>query len=460
VYEFIADNTIEHVWSSAGTASSNLTPSRSISTGDLDNNGRQEILLAIGRDQNETDHGLHVFEWDGINDNGYGDGNPICCCPVIGDWTTGNTENIAVDDLDNDGREEFIYLNNGRSLHDGIFIYSCTGEFSLGNISWIEEAVFTRTNDDFSGSPVSVVCGDLDSDGYREAITSIYDDGAFFIIEATGTDQYTKRAYFKTTPGTDDFCIKDIILTDFDQDNKQDILFNLFNQGKIGLVHGISTLEELTDASYTSFIIDNIPSSYGLAYNDQDNDGNPNLYIAQGENGCLIDVEYAGAGDPTLQENYMVNHIFWDQDNLSQGSFAVNAPQVDLDGDNLKEIIVTFIEGVADPDKIWFRVFEIDPETKISQWQINTPATCVLMQNYPNPFNSLTRISFSLLHHQFVTLEVYNSLGQKVGTLLNRKLPPGSHNVEFDASTLPSGAYFYRIKAGMFKEVRKMILLR
>jgi hypothetical protein len=89
-----------------------------------------------------------------------------------------------------------------------------------------------------------------------------------------------------------------------------------------------------------------------------------------------------------------------------------------------------------------------------------SPFTFALLQNYPNPFNPSTKITFTLPKPEHSTLAVYNTLGQRVATLLNTKMTAGSHDVTFDASALPSGIYFYRIQAGEFSQVRKMMLLR
>jgi hypothetical protein len=91
---------------------------------------------------------------------------------------------------------------------------------------------------------------------------------------------------------------------------------------------------------------------------------------------------------------------------------------------------------------------------------LDIPNAYYLSQNYPNPFNPSTKISFTLPKPEHVTFAVYNTLGQKVATLLNRKINAGSHDVQFEASTLPSGIYFYRMQAGEFSQVRKMVLLR
>ena len=83
-----------------------------------------------------------------------------------------------------------------------------------------------------------------------------------------------------------------------------------------------------------------------------------------------------------------------------------------------------------------------------------------LSQNYPNPFNPSTTISFDLKTAGKVSLEVYNTLGQKVATVINKNMPAGSHRVEFDASHLASGIYLYRLSSGNLTQTRKMMLLK
>ena len=88
-----------------------------------------------------------------------------------------------------------------------------------------------------------------------------------------------------------------------------------------------------------------------------------------------------------------------------------------------------------------------------------------LYQNYPNPFNPKTAISYTIGTSQLkalnsVDLSIYNLIGQKVSTLVNKKQPTGTYEVHWDASGLPSGIYYYRLFVGNFIEVKKMILLK
>ncbi len=88
------------------------------------------------------------------------------------------------------------------------------------------------------------------------------------------------------------------------------------------------------------------------------------------------------------------------------------------------------------------------------------PQDFALYQNYPNPFNPVTTIKYNLPLKSQVALIIYNSLGEAIRQLVNEEIEPGYHNVEFDASNLPSGVYFYQLKAGSFVETKKMILLK
>jgi hypothetical protein len=83
-----------------------------------------------------------------------------------------------------------------------------------------------------------------------------------------------------------------------------------------------------------------------------------------------------------------------------------------------------------------------------------------LEQNYPNPFNPTTTLSFVIGHRSFVTLKVYDVLGNEIATLVNEEKPAGSYEVEFDAKDLTSGIYFYQLRAGEFSQTKKMILMK
>ncbi|HMU42761.1 MAG TPA: T9SS type A sorting domain-containing protein, partial [Ignavibacteriaceae bacterium] len=90
-----------------------------------------------------------------------------------------------------------------------------------------------------------------------------------------------------------------------------------------------------------------------------------------------------------------------------------------------------------------------------------SPTEFSLEQNYPNPFNPSTNIKYTIGSRQFVTLKIFNSLGEEIETLVNEIQEAGVHSKFYILnSTLPSGVYYYQLKAGSFFETKKMILMK
>ncbi|MCX7833363.1 MAG: T9SS type A sorting domain-containing protein, partial [Ignavibacteria bacterium] len=88
------------------------------------------------------------------------------------------------------------------------------------------------------------------------------------------------------------------------------------------------------------------------------------------------------------------------------------------------------------------------------------PSRFELYQNYPNPFNPTTKIKFDLPKSDFITLKIYDALGREVETLVNKTLPSGSYEVEWNASKYSSGVYFYRLQADEFMDTKRMLLIK
>ena len=102
--------------------------------------------------------------------------------------------------------------------------------------------------------------------------------------------------------------------------------------------------------------------------------------------------------------------------------------------------------------------------------EITIPLEFGLQQNYPNPFNPVTRIQYAVSSRQFISLKVYDILGNEIATLVSEEKPAGTYEITWYAENLPSGVYFYQLlvsalqskdgKAGSFVETKKMVLLR
>jgi hypothetical protein len=149
-------------------------------------------------------------------------------------------------------------------------------------------------------------------------------------------------------------------------------------------------------------------------------------------------------------------------------------------------IVIKKSESGSSEGSLYFDDVQVDFVTPVNGIENNMPAEFSLQQNYPNPFNPTTTIEYSLpvsskkyivgskqnqdasiehpesniQHQATVSLKVYDMLGREVATLVNDRQQPGHYTVEFDASSLSSGVYFYKLAAGSFISTKKMILLK
>jgi hypothetical protein len=115
--------------------------------------------------------------------------------------------------------------------------------------------------------------------------------------------------------------------------------------------------------------------------------------------------------------------------------------------------------------KFSYRLKQIDNDgkyeySKTIEVDINPVKKYELSQNYPNPFNPATTIRYSIPVSSQISLKVYDVLGNEAASLINENKEPGSYKVEFDASGLSSGIYFYKLEAGDFRQIKKSVLLK
>ena len=136
-------------------------------------------------------------------------------------------------------------------------------------------------------------------------------------------------------------------------------------------------------------------------------------------------------GEGTTQEQH--NYTFVDK-NVNNESYTYRLKQIDFNGQTTysAELTITAIG----------------------------PKTFDLTQNYPNPFNPTTTISYIVPKQGFVTLAVYNTLGEQVALLVSGVISEGSHTATFNAKSLPSGAYVYKLQQGNSVLTKKMLLMK
>ena len=215
---------------------------------------------------------------------------------------------------------------------------------------------------------------------------------------------------------------------------------------------------------------------WGLTASD-----NPWGYAAQepnNDNGTITPTAALSAMPYTPEESFAtLKHFYFTYGPRLWGEFGFR-DAFNLDQDWFANSVLAIDQGTIAPmienyrTQLCWNMFmanpEIQPMLDAIGWTTaveNKPTPTIndfnLYQNYPNPFNAQTVIRFSLAKSCPVTLELYNLLGEKVATILSKKrMNAGEQTIEFRADQLSSGIYFYRLDAGDFSEMKKMVLVR
>jgi hypothetical protein len=140
-----------------------------------------------------------------------------------------------------------------------------------------------------------------------------------------------------------------------------------------------------------------------------------------------------------------------------------NTTYYDFLWQELDQISISSInKAIVNLASLWRTAWEnADSPSPLSiEFNHHCPEFFLITKNYPNPFNQTTLITYEIPVMMYVEVNIYNQLGEKITTLLSGKQPAGYHSALWDASGLASGIYYYRIEAGEFQDVEKMILLR
>ncbi len=170
------------------------------------------------------------------------------------------------------------------------------------------------------------------------------------------------------------------------------------------------------------------------------------------------------------------NLQFWFRDNASANQIydfglidwtgwkLLTIPMSEIGGSGEKKfhsIVINQIDTAKVEGQLYFDDLQIGTPVGVEDYEnTSSPKKYELAQNYPNPFNPTTSIKYSVKNNEFVSLKIYDVLGNEIKTLVNETKEAGNYSVEFDASKISSGVYFYRINIGSFIQTKKMILLK
>jgi len=258
------------------------------------------------------------------------------------------------------------------------------------------------------------------------------------IVFSFATNIFSQVQFTFHTITTDANGVRSVYAVDVDGDGDMDVLSASSSDDKIAWYENDGN-ENFTPHTITTSA-DGAWSVYAI---DVDGDGDIDVLSASRNDSKIAWYENNG------NESFTPHTITTSANN----AWSVYAVDVDSDGDT--DVLSA---SQADNKIAWYE--NLSPVNISNNDSPVIPENPLLYNNYPNPFNPSTIIRFSIPEESFVTIKVFNTLGEEVAQLVNEEKPVGSYEVEFDAIALPSGIYFYQLQVGSFSESKKMILLK
>lgn len=399
---------------------------------DINSDGDNEIII-----NTSASRGIYVYTKP--NSNSYPTG-------LLFFFSVGSeyqVDNHTFCDLDEDGKTDYIF--SAPTDPNGVYYY-------IYEYDQLQNYFVQRFKSELYYPATGFLIRDFDIDNKEELLFSDM-FGKIVIVECSGDNKYDTTYVFDTE-----------LYNAYLQFSTDDIDKNGFPEFWIGGNDFINDsykficFESASDNYYkrvTSISVKYLGAHpYGyVAGEDFDNDGNEEIFMTLNQyililkfsgkpNSHSFDVEYYGIINSV---NPLIN--------------LDNVTVYDVFKRGMKEIIVSLLEGTQTNSFHRTYIYTNQIPTKVED-DLVIINNYYLFQNYPNPFNPNTKIKFTIPNSEKVQIKVCDILGKEIETLLNEFRQAGTYEIEFSASNLPSGIYFYRMISGSYSETKKMILLR
>ncbi len=342
---------------------------------------------------------------------------------------------VSFADFDNDGDFDMI---SGSTLSN--FQYFKNDGTSTQPVFYKSTAPFSTISAGFRCSPIFA---DIDKDSDIDIISGVATGGKVTAYINNGSSFSTNASIFSNVQVNYQSVPT---MADMNDDGYLDILVGSDDQNDTKFYLNDST--NYFTQNTTIFAGVAFPGSCRPALADVDNDNDFDLLIGDMWGELKYYENIGNSREPLWQLN----------DTLFAGIEVKQAAHpgfADLDGDGRLDMVIGEYDGNFSYFKNLFAVVSDVKETNNS-----VQKNFSLEQNYPNPFNPSTTIEFKVAEPGYVSIKVFDALGREVAALVNEFMQPGNYNINFDASILTSGIYFYQLKTSSFVQTKKMLLLK
>jgi hypothetical protein len=404
-------------------------------------------------------------------------------------------EDVVASDFDGDQIPD-LALVHGRSHNIHVFRGIGDGTFELLDTYPVDP------------NPTSLVSGNFNEDALVDLVSSNWNGNNVSVLLNNANGTFGSPTSFTTEEGP-----RDIVVHDIDHDGSLDLV--VLSSKLEANVNAISVLMGIGDGDFQEAVVFDIVGAFAWALSggDFDEDGELDLVVTDLDSDAVYLFE--GFGDGTFDIGFKVGSVAnpravitgdydadghediivtsADDNNLTlflgtgNGTFNLSEPFLgaeeaweiipgDLNHDGYLDLAIT--SGIFGSDHVSIFLNTADTTTDISRGDTKRRLESVVLNpNYPNPVNAHTTISYGLPRSSYVTLKIYNILGQEVATLVNEEKNSGYHRASWYAGNIASGVYFFRLsvtptaprdpvsaawngRAGEFVDTKKILLLK
>ena len=448
-----------------------------VAIGDVDGDGKPDLVVT-----NWGSNTVSVFR----NTSVPGSITTNSFAPKV-DFPTGSySGGVAIGDLDGDGKLDFVVTNWGDNSVSVFRNTSTSGSITAS--SFASKVDFTTGT-----NPRSVAIGDVDADGKPDLVATNYTSNTISVFKNTNTSgSITASSFASKVDITTGLGPEDVAISDVDGDGKPDLVVANWNGGNVSIFRNTSTSGSITASSFASKVDFRVGESpYNIAIGDVDGDVKPDIVTANMNSssvsvlrntvttnlcdsaiittqptnqkatvGGTATFSVSVSGTSPFSYFWYKNGLF--QANTTNSSSSTNAyttPALTASDDgNYYYCLITNCSSTYEchSDNAYLTIITTD----VTDYNNRIPKFYSISQNYPNPFNPSTIIRYDLPKEGMVSIKIYDMLGREVKTLVNEYKRAGSYNIEFNASKLTSGIYFYRLISGKFTQTNKLVLLK